>query len=349
MEFSGGLAGVLAEPAERSAVARRLASAALLDRDDLSARWRTICAHRRGDLAAEHASRRLERHRTDAVLERAGIRADAPTAAASDDLHEEIPAFVAPIEPPAVTPADQVEATALDLRAEIERRHRAVVHSEATLFEARRWTRARAVARHEAAAAEEKAALAAAGFDSYGSFLTALTRGERTIDLRAVPPLEAESSHQPADVAPAARVVVRNDRVENLRRHRAEQDRVLRELEAEIARLDRIHDADIDAIGPADLAGVIGSMLESYRSDCVLGGGLPIVLDGALDGLEPGARRTAVRALAAPRDVQSIVVTEDPQVMNSVTEAGGTIVLWSDAITAERGGSELQPSRRTSA
>ena len=50
----------------------------------------------------------------------------------------------------------------------------------------------------------------------------------------------------------------------------------------------------------------------------------------------------AVLVLSRNTDVQSIVVTDDLDVMKSVTRAGGTIVLWPESDEAIHGNKELQ-------
>src|SRR5262245_58568031 len=50
----------------------------LVDRSLFAAEWAAWCATRRDELAVEHASRRLERHRIAAALERTGQEADEP-------------------------------------------------------------------------------------------------------------------------------------------------------------------------------------------------------------------------------------------------------------------------------
>jgi hypothetical protein len=129
--------------------------------------------------------------------------------------------------------------------------------------------------------------------------------------------------------------------VEGLEEDHARHGRILAELEAEIARLDGIYDAGIDQIGPEDLAQVMESLLDSYRAGNLLGGRLPVVLDGAFDGLPPDSRDAAIRVLSRNADVQSIIVTDDLDVMKSLTAAGGTIVLWPESDDAVRGNGAL--------
>ena len=512
LHFGGGLAGVYTATFDRSAAAHQIVTTvmgpraadaagsvdvngrmvsvhslptfplapsapAVLDRDDLGAQWQAMCARRRGDLAATHASRRLERHRIAAALDRARAREAArmepaepqPWSAAiiidaagaigpagpSAELRAQIRALMQSIDalstapsPEALALADawdahtellraRAAAPAVDLgaaeervrrarmgvamtaggvsesaRDEIDRRHRDVVESEAMLFEARRKARGDAVAKYEAAVEAEKSALANSGVDSYASFLVAIAGGagpsagngaaqhelvdasaaldaarraagvtdqedlfQRGVELRARaerllgravvggdPPAElralrveapgrAERVRELIEVLQAAGVVrgdaIKTARellgtdppergpgwgiVEGLEEEHARHERLLADLETEIGRLDQIYDADIDCIAPDDLAQVMESLLDSYRAGNLLEGRLPMVFDGAFDGLTPEARDAAVLVLSRNTDVQSIVVTDDLDVMKSVTAVGGTIVLWPES------------------
>jgi len=511
LHFGGGLAGVYTATADRSAAAHQIVATvtgprpadaagsvdingrvvsvhslpplplppsapAVLDRDDLSAHWQALCARRRGDLAATHASRRLERHRIAAALDHARAReagrlepaepqpwsaaitvdsAGLPVPArASAELRAQIRALMKSIDALSTAPSPEAMALAdawdahtellraraaapvVDLgtaeervrrarmgvamtsggvpeatRDEIDRRHRDVVESEARLFEARRKTRVEAVAQYEAAVAAEKAALAEAGVDSYASFLVAIAgaaggegsavaqqelveasaaldaarlaagvtdnedlhsrgvelraRAERLLGRTVVggdPPAELRALRiespgrservrelievlqaagvERGDAIQTARELLATDPpertpgwgiVEGLEEEQARHERILADLETEIARLDQIYDADIDRVAPTDLAQVMESLLDSYRAGNLLGGRLPVVLDGAFDGLAAAARDAAVVVLSRNTDVQSIVVTDDLEVMKSVTAAGGTIVLWPES------------------
>lgn len=510
LHFGGGLAGVLTATSDRSSAAHQIVATvmgprpadaggnvdingrvvsvhslpplplppsapAVLDREDLSAQWQALCARRRGDLAATHASRRLERHRIAAALERARARDEGRGEPAepqtwspavtidhtqpvnpdstSADLRAQIRALMQSIDALSSAPLPEAQALADawdahtellraraaappvdltvaedrvkrariglalssgtvtdDARDEIDRRHRAVVEAEARLFEARRKTRGAAVAQYDAAVAAEKAALGDAGVDSFAAFLVTMAGGgksaadrpaaqrefidastaldaarretgvaanedlhERGVELRARaerllgrvvvggdPPAELRALRTEApgykerlrelvavlqsagvvrgDAIQTARDLLASDPpaerttgwglVEGLEEEHARHERILAGLESEISRLDQIYDADIDRIGADDLAQVIESLLDSYRSGNLLGGRLPVVLDGAFDGLDPDAREAAILVLSRNTDVQSIVVTDDLDVMKSVTAAGGMIVLW---------------------
>ena len=512
LHFGGGLAGVFTTTSDRSSAAHQIVATvmgprpidtagsvdingrvvsvhslpplplppsapAVLDREDLSAHWHALCARRRGDLAATHASRRLERYRSAAALDRARAREagrgepaepqpwspsvtvnhthPVSPASAAANLRAQIRALMQSIDaltsrpsPEALALADawdahtellrtRAAAPPVDLtlaeervkkarmavatssgsvseesRDRIDQCHRDVVDAEARLFEARRKTRSEAIARYEAAVAAENIALDEAGVDSYASFLVAIAGGgpaedrpvaqrelidasaaldaarreagvtanedlfDRGVELRARaerllgrvvvggdPPgelralrIEApghrERVRELIDVLQSAGVVrgdaIKTARellaaeptpertpgwgvVEGLEEDHARHGRILADLETEIARLDGIYDADIDQIAPDDLAQVMESLLDAYRAGNLLGGRLPVVLDGAFDGLEPESRAAAIRVLSRNTDVQSIVVTDDLDVMKSLTAAGGTIVLWPES------------------
>jgi len=76
--------------------------ARVIDGDLLRTQWRTSCARRRDELAATHASYRLERYRIEAALERARAR--------RVPLPREVEAAMAPVAPPAPVIEPAVEA-----------------------------------------------------------------------------------------------------------------------------------------------------------------------------------------------------------------------------------------------
>ncbi len=117
--------------------------------------------------------------------------------------------------------------------------------------------------------------------------------------------------------------------IEALERELRAKDEQIRELDLESARVAATSDLDLLRLGPDDFVRVLGAMLDAYREGEVLEGHLPLVLDGALDGLAVDARDAAVLALAAVDDIQVIVVTDDDNAARRVEEAGGTIVHWS--------------------
>jgi hypothetical protein len=69
-------------------------------------------------------------------------------------------------------------------------------------------------------------------------------------------------------------------------------------------------------------------VFDRYRSGALLGGTLPMVIDGVLDEIAPESREAAVRYLAGADDVQIIVVSDDPEVLQSLAYAGASLVRW---------------------
>ena len=119
---------------------------------------------------------------------------------------------------------------------------------------------------------------------------------------------------------------------------------ILADLETEIGRLDQIYDADDRSHRPRRISPqVMESLLDSYRAGNLLGGRLPVVLDGAFDGLAPEARDAAVRR-AEPQHRRAVDRRDRrPRSDEERDPAGGTIVLWPES------GEEpaLEPSQRS--
>ena len=108
-------------------------------------------------------------------------------------------------------------------------------------------------------------------------------------------------------------------------------------LEEELARLDGLRLAELHDLVPDDLALAVGELLESYRRSDLLAGRLPLVLDGALDGIDRAAREAAVAMLASASDVQGVVVSDDPAVVDAIRDAGGVVCRWPEPSTAPPG------------
>ncbi|MGQ0824313.1 MAG: hypothetical protein ACT4OX_04640 [Actinomycetota bacterium] len=111
-------------------------------------------------------------------------------------------------------------------------------------------------------------------------------------------------------------------------RTRDEHAVALDALELELGRLDTLRIADLHELGPDDIGLAVGALLDAYRRGDLLAGRLPLVLDGALDGIDRPARKAAVATLAAATDVQSIVVSDDPSVVDAIRDAGGVVCTW---------------------
>ena len=78
----------------------------------------------------------------------------------------------------------------------------------------------------------------------------------------------------------------------------------------------------------AHLAVALETLVVAYRSGALLGGCLPLVVDSVLDGHDHDTRNAALGVFARATDVQTVVVTDDPEVMQSLAREGGTLVRW---------------------
>ncbi|MGO9875024.1 MAG: hypothetical protein ACLPVY_14615 [Acidimicrobiia bacterium] len=149
---------------------------------------------------------------------------------------------------------------------------------------------------------------------------------------------------EPVRVVPAAVTSVRTLDVETLEQQRFAHDRALEQLDTELAAIDAVYNADLRTLPAAELTRAVEVLLDRYRSGALLAGRLPLVLDGALDGLTPAAREAAVKALAGADDLQTIVVSDDVEVMQSLAQTGGTLVRWPAPDPSRRDGSPRQPT-----
>ena len=92
----------------------------------------------------------------------------------------------------------------------------------------------------------------------------------------------------------------------------------------------------------ADLTNALEAVFNAYRSGRLLAGRLPLIIDGVLDGLTLDARERALGVFARAADVQIVVVTDDPEVMQSLSREGGTLVRWPDSVETIYDESERQ-------
>ncbi len=117
-----------------------------------------------------------------------------------------------------------------------------------------------------------------------------------------------------------------------LERQQFAHQRALEEIEAELVRVDTAYSADLARLSAADFALALECTLSAYRSGHLLNGQLPLIFDGALDGLSASAREVAIRVLAEASDLQAILVSEDPELLQSIAYAGGTLVRWPEPV-----------------
>jgi hypothetical protein len=101
-----------------------------------------------------------------------------------------------------------------------------------------------------------------------------------------------------------------------------EHDRMLAELERELAEVDRVRSRDLADVSAPFVNRLVDALLDIYRSGDLLAGRLPLVLNGAFDGLDAGA---LADKLARVDDVQMVVVTSDSVLADALERAGAAL------------------------
>ncbi len=130
----------------------------------------------------------------------------------------------------------------------------------------------------------------------------------------------------------------------DLEEQRAALDRKLADLEAELKSIDEANRSAPARFVGTDLIRALESALASYEARDLLAGRLPLVLDGVLDGLDADTREAAVEVFARAREVQTVVVTNDPEVMQTLSRAGATLVRWPQVGSTAQNGADLHAS-----
>jgi hypothetical protein len=148
-------------------------------------------------------------------------------------------------------------------------------------------------------------------------------------------PRPAEAIAEPAVPAAPQPSAVELAEIETLERALAEQKQRLADVEAKMRELEAARAGSFVDLSPDAITNALQSTLAAYRAGAVLAGKVPVVFDGVLDRIRPDACDAAVQLLLAATDIQSIVVSNDPQVMQRIRDAGGTIVRWPEAKNAE--------------
>jgi len=86
-----------------------------------------------------------------------------------------------------------------------------------------------------------------------------------------------------------------------------------------------------DIRGIAAAPGTLDWVFAEYRAGALLDGVLPLVIDGVLDGIGREARDRMVQQLVGVDDVQIVVVSEDPEVLQALAYAGASLVRWPES------------------
>ena len=169
------------------------------------------------------------------------------------------------------------------------------------------------------------------------AFLAAGVADESQTKTALVPPAPAPDVATETPPRPVPQNVVDPElsrEVADLEEQRWALDRQLARLEAQLARIDEMNVAGRVRLGAADFIRTLESVIAAYRYGDLLAGRLPLVLDGVLDGLSAETREAAVEVFAAAEAVQTVVVTHDPEVMQSLARAGATLSRWPERVAA---------------
>ena len=173
--------------------------------------------------------------------------------------------------------------------------------------------------------------LADAGVDPAGDVVATARAFAAGADLDG-PPTEPAP---PAPPAPAPEPpAVDEEEIAELEAERDAHDRQLADIEQEMARFEDLVESDAANLAD-DLTPAIEALFAEYRGGAVLNGTLPLVIDGVLDGIGHDARERAIRQFAAADDIQIVVVSEDPEVLQALAYAGASLVRWPETASPE--------------
>lgn len=143
--------------------------------------------------------------------------------------------------------------------------------------------------------------------------------GERLANPPLVPAPEPEPEVTEERVALHAEIA-------ELTRECDELDELLGAFERELEYLDHVGLRDSAGIDADARSALFDALFDSYRAGDLLAGRLPIVVDGALDGMEPSTVRHIAERLQLLNDIQVIVVTSDREVERALARVGAQLV-----------------------
>jgi hypothetical protein len=159
----------------------------------------------------------------------------------------------------------------------------------------------------------------------------------------------------PADAVPlreldaeiAAERVALHAEIAELTRECDELDELLGAFERELAYLGEAGLRDSAAIDIDARNALFDALFECYRAGELLAGRLPIVFDGALDGMEPAHVRQVAERLQVLHDIQVIIVTSDREVERALDRVGARPVEMYPNVAS--GSDDCEPERAATA
>jgi hypothetical protein len=174
--------------------------------------------------------------------------------------------------------------------------------------------------------------LADAGVDPAGDVVATARAFAAGADLEvpATEPATPVARAAPVAAAPES-PTVDEDEIAELEAERRAHDRQLAEIEQEMTRFEALAALDAASLGTDDLTPAIDALFAEYRVGALLHGTLPMVIDGVLDGIGHDARERAIRQFAGADDIQIVVVSDDPEVLQGLAYAGAALVRWPES------------------
>ena len=142
-------------------------------------------------------------------------------------------------------------------------------------------------------------------------------------------PVVTEAAAAPVVALPT----VDEEEIAELEAERRAHDRQLSEIEREMARVGDLAALDVGNLD--DLAPAIDALFAEYRTGALLDGMLPLVIDGVLDGTGRDARDRMIQELVGADDIQIVVVSEDPEVLQALAYLGASLVRWPESASPE--------------
>jgi hypothetical protein len=116
---------------------------------------------------------------------------------------------------------------------------------------------------------------------------------------------------------------------------RTAHDDALADLEAELEFVDGQRARKFDDLDVAAIAFTVDALLDRYRAGHLLAGRLPLIFDGVLDEVSTAVGSAIARHLSTVPDVQVIVVTAQPHIVDSFAGAGAVTLQWPDLDAAD--------------
>jgi hypothetical protein len=126
------------------------------------------------------------------------------------------------------------------------------------------------------------------------------------------------------------------DEIAALESERRLHDAALADLADELERLDNVAARPVEELPAPEVAAALDRVFGQYRAGALLGGRLPMVIDGVIDEIAREPREVAVRMFAGADDIQVIVVSDDAEVLQSLANAGSALVRWPERSHSER-------------